>query len=81
MSDSLGTMLELAKKLKEIDELKEEVSAIKEEVKKLKETIEELSRDKLVSEVLSDHKDDKASLAAELAIEHYKMIPPKRRWS
>jgi len=78
----IDTLLQILERLKQIEELTKRVENLEREMETLKKTSEELSMNKITKDLTSNlDLRERLDLAANLAIKHYEVEPPKRRVS
>ncbi|MHA1287786.1 MAG: hypothetical protein ACTSPB_10330 [Candidatus Thorarchaeota archaeon] len=78
----IDTLLQILERLKQIEELTKRVEKLEKEIEILKKTSKELAMNKITKDLTSKMDlRERLGLAANLAIKHYEVEPPKRRVS
>jgi len=73
----LETLMQIIEKLKQLEELTKRVEKLEKEVETLKKA-QQVEMKKVIDN-LSTNLKDRLSVAAEMAIHHFRVEPPKRR--
>ncbi len=75
----LETLMQILEKLKQVEELTKRIEKLEKEVETLKKA-QEVDLNKLITNMSSNvNLKDRLSIAADLAIKHFEVEPPKRR--